>query len=311
MENKDKPFVVSHHDVALDSEYVQWFSELKDRYHRSQIKAAVKVNSEKLLFNWQLGRDLSQRKAVERWGTGIVERVSLDLQKAFPGEGFSVRTVQWMKQWYEFYTCNTENLQKVKQVASQLQNADQQTITKLNQVGSQIQEDSGLGLAFPTAFSFVPWRHHIVIIQRCKSVDEALYYIRKTIDGSWSRSVLEHHIKNDDYHKQASAINNFHEVLPLPQASLAEEMSKENYDFGFISLPEGFSERQLEDALSQRITDLLLEMGTGFAFLGRQKEIVVSGTTRKIDLLFYHIHLRCYIVCELLCCAQHNRSIKT
>lgn len=305
MKTDKDTYAVSSHDVKLDNDYAQWLIDIKKRYRKSQIKAAVKVNSEKLLFNWQLGRDLAMRKAEERWGSGIVEQVALDLQKAFPGDGFSTSNVWYMKRWYIFYT---EKLQqfvgetrnaKLEQVVQEIYKIDNRKLVKLNQLGQEIHESSVQGLAFPPLFSFVPWGHHVEIIKKCKDIDEALYYIRRTVDEGWSRNYLLERIKADDFHNQAKALNNFADQLPLPQAELAEEITKENYDFGFLSLPKGYDEKQLEDALCSQLTDFLLELGTGFAFIGRQKEIVVAGRTRRIDLLFYHIRLRAYVVCEL------------
>ena len=275
----------------------------------SQIKAAVKVNSERLLFNWQLGRDLVMRKAEERWGTGIVEQVSLDLQTEFPqAEGFSTSNLWYMKRWYLFYST------KLQQLVEELHLSEKQGIEKLQQLvgvflpddqllqtGQKVYDDACLanGFPFPECFGFVPWGQHIEIISRCNDIKEAAFYIRQTIFEGLSRSALANSIKADLFHKQGNIASNFPDTLPVPQARMAQEMMKENYDFGFISLPKQYDEQQLEDALSQHLTRFLLELGTGFAFLGRQKEIVVAGKRRRIDMLFYHIKLRAYIVCEL------------
>ncbi len=137
------------------------------------------------------------------------------------------------------------------------------------------------------------------IIKRCESLEEALFYIQKTVEENLSRASLTNCIKADLFHRQGGALTNFSELLPSPQAELAQEMTKENYDFRFIRLPDKYKEQDLEDALCDKMTRFLLEMGKGFAFVGRQKEIVVAGRSRRIDLLFYHIHLRCYVVVEL------------
>jgi len=136
----------------------------------------VKVNSGKVLFNWQLRCDLAVRKAEERWGSGIVEQVALDLQKEFPGDGFSTSNVWYMKKWNLFYT------EKLHQLGGELQAKDNQQLAKLNQVGIEQHEEDVEGLAFPLFFSFVPWRHHVEIITKCKDIDEALFYIRRTVD---------------------------------------------------------------------------------------------------------------------------------
>lgn len=296
----DKPFVVKSHDFHMDSEYREWITELKQRYQASQVKAAVKVNSEVLLFNWQLGRDLVVRRAEEKWGKGVVEQVSLDLQAAFPGaKGFSARNLWWMKQWYSFYASNGENKMLISEASEHI-NLESQ---KLNQLGSEIREQKltqlGSDFSFPPLFAYVPWRHHVMIVQKCKSIEEALFYIQKTIEEGWSRSTLDNCIRADYFHASGGALTNFSERLPAPQGDLAQELLKENYDLGFIALPKKYDETALEDAIEQRMTRFLLELGEGWAFVGRQKEMVIAGKTRKIDLLFYHIYLRCYVVIEL------------
>ncbi len=149
-------------------------------------------------------------------------------------------------------------------------------------------------------FAFVPWGQHIEIVSRCKSIEEALFYIGKVIEQGLSRPALINCIKANLYEHQGKVVNNFTDHLPALQSKLVQEVLKENYDFGFATVEhEVYDEIELEEALTRNVTDLLLEMGNGFAFVGRQKEILVGGRTRKIDLLFYHIRLRCYIVCEL------------
>ena len=297
-----EPFVVKIHDVHIEEEYVEWVNVLKTTYRKSQIRAAVKVNSEKLLWNWQLGRDLVQRKAEERWGTGIVEQLSLDLQAEFPDEkGFSTSNIWYMKRWYLFYAnaLSTSENQKLDQLGKELYLLNNENDAKLDQLGQEIKDNGINGIDFPPLFAFVPWRHHIEIIKNCTTTEEAIFYIQKTINEGLSRSNLTHCIKADLFHKQGGAVSNFPEHLPVVQAELAQEITKENYDFGFITLPSKFNEAQLEDALAHQLSRFLLELGNGFAFVGRQKEIVVAGKSRKIDLLFYHIHLKAYIVCEL------------
>lgn len=292
--------VVKTHDVHIDQEYVQWLGDIKARYRNSQIKAAVRVNAEQLRFNWKLGRDLVMRKAEERWGAGVVAQISLDLQAEFPeSKGFSTTNLWYMKQWYRFYA---DNQQKFQQLVGEIQAADNQMNEKLHQVGGEIQESNLTirdGVPFPAFFSFVPWRHHIEIVTKCRSIEEALFYISKTISGGWSRNTLLNCIKADLYHSSGGAITNFADKLPAPQSELAQAITKDTYDFGFLSLDEGYKEEALETELEKHLTCFLLELGTGFAYLGRQREIIVSGKTRRIDMLFYHIRLRCYIVIEL------------
>lgn len=299
--SQEKARIVKSHDIRIDNDYVDWISEVKHRYRSSQVKAAVKVNAEKLLFNWQLGRDLVQKKAEERWGAGVVEQVSLDLKREFPNaEGFSVRNLWYMKQWYSFYTQG--DTQILQRLGAELQNLKNQHETKLHQLGAEITDEKlyHVGKEFPLPFALIPWRHHVEIITKCKSIDEALFYVGKTIEQGLSRDALINCIKANLYKHQGKIVNNFTEHLPDLQSKLVQEVLKENYDFGFATVNhEIYDEAELEESLTKNVTDLLLEMGTGFAFLGRQKEILVGGRTRKIDLLFYHIRLRCYVVCEL------------
>ena len=302
MENKEseRPRIVKSSDLVFDKEYIHWIREIKQRYRSAQIKAAVKINSEQLLFNWQLGGDLAKRSSEEKWGKKVIEQASLDLQAEFPGvDGFSVRNLQFMRQWYLFYASSNETAgliaslesslnvgsEKLKQVALEIRES------KANQVGSQMQ--------FPPVFAYVPWRHHVLIARKCKTVPEALFYIKRTIEEGLSRNALDNSIRGDVYHSLGGAITNFKELLPLPQGLLAQELLKDNYDLGFITLPEEYDEATLEDAIEDRMTRFLLELGVGWAFVGRQKEIIIAGKTRKIDLLFYHINLRCYVVLEL------------
>ena len=334
MENKDieQPRVVTSHDIHIDTEYANWIAEVKHRYRSAQVKAAVRVNAEKLLFNWQLGRDLVQKKAEERWGAGVVEQVSLDLQNEFPDvDGFSTSNLWFMKRWYLFYTneMDADILQraigelqhtinhlpkklyqvgkeiedkKLYQVGKETESTDNQSTIILHQTGAEIDDEKlhQVGGEFPLPFALVPWRHHVEIITKCKSIEEAIFYVGQTIEKGLSRSALINCIKANLFEHQGKIINNFSEHLPALQSKLVQEVLKENYDFGFATVShEIYDEAELEEALSKNITAMLLEMGTGFAFIGKQKEIIVGGRTRKIDLLFYHIRLRCYIACEL------------
>ena len=300
----EKPRMVKSHDVHLDADYADWIAELKHRYRSAQVKASVRVNSEKLLFNWELGRDLVQKKAEEKWGAGVVEQVSLDLQREFPGnEGFSAQNLWFMKQWYLFYS-SPEACEKLYQLGRELayrkllqpvREILQQPVAEMeNEKLQQVVRE------FPSPFGLVPWGHHIAIISKCKSIEEALFYIGKTIERGLSRAALVNCIKANLYEHQGKILNNFAEHMPELQSKLVQEVFKENYDFGFATVDhEIYNEDDLEEALTKSITGLLLELGTGFALIGRQKQLWAGDTTRKIDLLFYHIRLRCYVVCEL------------
>jgi predicted nuclease of restriction endonuclease-like (RecB) superfamily len=178
---------IESHNIHIDSDYIEWITELKQRYRSAQVKAVIKVNAEKLQFNWLLGRDLVRKKAEERWGSGVVEQLSLDMQRDFPdADGFSVSNLWFMKKWYCFYT-QKEAVQKLQRPVAELESEKlQQPVrefekTKLHQVGAEM----------PAFFAGVPWGHHIAIITKCKSVDEALFYIKKTVEQGMSRAACE------------------------------------------------------------------------------------------------------------------------
>lgn len=267
-----QPTFVHSNSVVKDHAYQQWFGELKIRLHRHQVKAAVHVNTEMLEFYWSLGRDLVQMKAETQWGTGVVEQLSLDLKDAFPGmKGFSTTNIWYSKKWYLFYN---EELIKLQQVVGEI--------------------------PMPKEFGAVPWGQHILIITKCQSVDEAMFYVNKVVEEGWSRRRLEDELANNLYARRGKAITNFSNVLTLPQSMLATEVLKDPYTFDFLTLTQGYNEKQLEDALAHNITRFLLELGSGFAYVGRQMELrMPNGQSYFPDMVFYHIKMRCYVVVEL------------
>lgn len=277
MEEKEPDFVKKSKVIA-DDNYKKWLGELKQRLQRSQIKAAVKVNTVMLEFYWGLGRDIVALKAEQTWGSGLVEQLSLDLKEAYPNQkGFSARNIWNAKRWYLFYN---------------------QDITILHQVGAEFLHQ--VGGEMPENFGYVPWRHHVEIITKCETVKEALFYIQKTIEGNWSRSYLMDMLRQQLYRKTGTALTNFDDCLPVPQSQLAKEILKDPYNFDFLTLTENYQERELEDALAHNISRFLLELGTGFAYVGRQMELRMPGGQSFFpDMVFYHTKLKCYVVVEL------------
>ena len=227
----EKPRIVKSSDLAVDKEYILWICDIKRRYRNAQVKAAVKINSEQLLFNWQLGRDLVIRRVEEKWGKGVVEQVSLDLQAEFPeAKGFGTTNLWYMKKWYQFYSGSINELELQRLVGKAAENDS----SKLQQVGRAMQEEKVqqvVGeMAFPLAFSYVPWGHHILIITKCQTINEAAFYIKRTIEEALSRSALDDYIRSDLYHKSGAAITNFPEKLPAAQGKLAQEILKGKLD---------------------------------------------------------------------------------
>jgi len=263
-------------------EYKIWLESLKNKFKSSQIKASIKVNTTLLEFYWDLGEQIVAMQKEHKWGSGFLKKLSRDLSSEFPDvKGFSYSNIKNVRQWFVFWQQLVGELKTIK---------SQQLVGEMNtkntkQVVSQI--------------FMIPWGHNIIIIQKCKTIDEAMYYIQNTLKNGISRNVLIHHIKSNLYERNGKAITNFENTLPPLQSDLAKEITKDPYNFDFLTLTEDYQEKELEDALTQNITNFLLELGSGFAFVGRQYKINVGGDEFKIDLLFYHIKLKCYVVVEL------------
>jgi predicted nuclease of restriction endonuclease-like (RecB) superfamily len=278
----DKPTFIHNGKHITDSDYLEWIDSIKRRLQQSQIKAAVQVNRALMEFNWSLGRDIVQMKAEQKWGSGVIKQLSLDLRAVFPNQtGFSLSNIKYIVRWYSFYD---EGIAIGQQVVDQLEK-QQQDVTER---------------PMPDKFGFVPWGHHIEIISKCKTTEEALFYIDKTIEGNWSRRYLVDSIKSGLYRHQGSALTNFADKLPLPQSKLATEILKDPYNFDFLTMQKDYDEKQLEMALAKNVTHFLLELGKGFAYVGRQMELrMPNGKSFFPDMIFYHIRLRCYVVIEL------------
>ena len=265
------PEFVKRDPSVAGKEYMTLLASLKERFRKSQIKAAVKVNTSMLEYYWSMGRDVSRLYETAKYGSAFFDCLSLDLKAEFPGQsGFSAANIRYAKRWYEFYNQEVENLQRVV-------------------------ED----LEMPTDFGLIPWGQHIDIFTKSKNVSEALFYMEETIKNSWSRPELNAEIERGLYAAQGKAITNFDDKLPAPYSNLAKEILKSPYDFGFID-KRIIEERDLEDALASDITRFLLELGQGFAYVGRQMELrMPGGQTFVPDMIFYHTRLKCYVVCEL------------
>ena len=315
----DKPTFVSRDMMTADEGYVQWMADIKQRFRQSQVKAAVRVNTAMLEFYWSVGRDLVALRAEERWGAGVVKQFALDMRQAFPDEtGFSDTNVKYMKRWYLFYY---ERVIKGQQPVDQIghQAGDQfEGIEKSHQLGGQIENpiisqqladqldenekghQAGDQLEMPEIFGLVPWKHHVLIISKCQTLDEAIFYINKVTEEGWSRSRLESQMAANLFGTQGAAVTNFEHTLPAPQSQLAKEILKDPYHFGFLSMSEEYEEKDLEDALVSNVTRFLMELGKGFSYVGRQMELQMpGGQTFFPDLLFYHIPQHRYVVIEL------------
>ncbi len=246
--------------LANDS-YSQFLADLKSRIHAAQLRAALAVNRELVLLYWQIGRDILDRQTRESWGAKVIDRLAADLKSAFPDmKGFSPRNLKYMRRFADVWP----DAEFVQQVAAQL-----------------------------------PWFHNCVLLDKVADSDERVWYARAAIQHGWSRSVLVHHIESALYRRQGKAITNFDRALPPPQSDLAQEVTKDPYNFDFLMLGKEAHERDLERALLEHLRKFLLELGVGFAFVGSQYPLTVGGEEFRIDLLFYHLKLRCYVVIDL------------
>ena len=243
------------------SSYTHFLHDLKSRIRTARTRAALAVNSELILLYWQIGRDILERQEREGWGAKVIERLATDLRAEFQDmKGLSPRNLLFMRAFAEAYA----DEEKVKQLVSQL-----------------------------------PWGHVVRLIQKVKSPEEREWYIHKTFEHGWSRDILVMQIESRLFSRQGKTVNNFAATLPPPQSDLAHQTLKDPYIFDFLGLGDEAQEREIERELVKHITSFLLELGTGFSFVGKQVPLEVEGDDFFIDLLFYHLKLRCYVVIEL------------
>ncbi|MBQ6749729.1 MAG: DUF1016 family protein [Bacteroidaceae bacterium] len=296
-------FITGKAAVSGNPKYLQWIDGVKNRYRQSQIKAHLQVNVAVLEFNWQLGHDISEILRTKVWGSGVLNQVSLDLKASFPqAQGFSKDNLYRMSRFYRLYA---EHKEIVAQVVQQLQPAENMWNIKLAQVVPQIHDasilaiDGSPALPFPYFLGMVPWGHHIEILQSCKDVKEAVFYVERTIQNNWSRAMLSHAIASGFYKDAVKPLHNFALTLPKLQGDLAAEMMKSELNLGFLHLKEGYNETDLENALVNNLRRFLLEMGSDFLLKGEQIEFSVGGESGKIDLLLYNLELMCYYAIEL------------
>lgn len=298
-----RPFFVSRGNTSPTKDYVEWLADLKKRYRKAQVRAAVKVNEEMLRFYWSLGRDIINKNAEVQWGTGFLKQLSLDLQKEFSNNiGLSYRNLRYARQWFSFYYKGFSNWQQG--VANLDGHASksiwQQSVARAEDADASKGTKPAAQIEMPGIFAEIGWSHHIIIISKTKDLNAALFYIHKDIEEGLSRDELIRFIENDGYGKSGQALTNFSKTLPAVQGNLAKDILKSPYNFDFLQMSEKYNERDFEDKLLQHITDFLLELGNGFAFVGRQKELVMpSGKSYRPDMIFYHTKLHCYVVCEL------------
>ena len=241
--------------------YDAFLSELKTRIRSAQVRAALAVNHELVMLYWHIGKDILYRQHKQGWGSKVITRIAKDLKREFPEvTGLSVRNLKYMRAFAEAY----QDKEFVQQLVAQ-----------------------------------IPWGHNVRLLDKVKTLEERHWYIQQTIINGWSRNVLEMQVESGLYKRQGEAVTNFERTLPQPQSDLAQQLIKDPYNFDFLTLRRGALEKELETGLVGHIRDFLLELGVGFAFLGSQYPITVDEREYRIDLLFYHTQLRCYVVIEL------------
>lgn len=271
---------MNEHDLSPQQDYQNWLSLVKGKYQRQQIRAATNVNRAMLEFYWGLGRDIVERNWENVYGSGFFKKLSNDLKDRLDNpKGFSENNLRYMRAFYRLYSPLDQKLQQL--------------------VGDFPLSEKQTDFSVSALFS-IPWGHHVQIINKCNgNLDKALFYIRKCLEYNWSRAVLMNFLDTDLYEREGKAITNFQASLPMPQGDLAQEITRDPYNFNFLKLENDYHEKELKDALIANITKFLLELGNGFAYLGKEYRLNVGETEQFLDLLFYNINLRCYVVVEV------------
>lgn len=272
--------------ARLPTDYPAFLEEIKARIRAAQIKASLSVNKELIALYWDIGQGIVERQRAEGWGASVIDRLAHDLQTAFPGiEGFSPTNISRMRAFYLAYTPKAQ--------------ISARAVPKLKGATSAQAVPESDRPNLPQPVRDIPWGHNIVLLFKLKDPAARLWYAQQTIANGWSRSMLLHWIESDLYARQGKAITNFNTALPAPQSDLARELVKDPYNFDFLTLRADAAERELEKGLLDHIRKFLLELGAGFAFVGQQVHLDVEGEDFYLDLLFYHLRLRCFIVIDL------------
>ncbi|MCI8631921.1 MAG: DUF1016 domain-containing protein [Lachnospiraceae bacterium] len=258
--------------MRIDEEYRSWIQELGDRYRTSQIKASIRVNNEMLMYYWSVGKDITERHANSKWGNKFFQNMSMDISEMIPNtKGFSPTNLRYMMRFYECF----KDLEFVPQVEEHFEMASNKVF-------------------------MIPWGHIKLLIDKCHdNLRKFNFYIDKIIENNWSRAVLLNFLGTDLYERQGHAITNFQYTLPKETGDLAQEITKDPYNFDFIAIRQGYNEKELKDALMDNVQNFLMELGSGFAFVGREYRLQVGNTEQYIDMLFYNVKRHCYVVVEV------------
>ena len=269
-------------DLSKNNDYRSWVKELKQRYLSARLKASVEANRTLLEYYWSLGRDIANKQYTNTYGSGFYKTLSHDLRSEMPEEiGFSESNIRYMYRFYQLYSQLFENLPP---------GVDDFKMANHPQLADDLLKE----------ICSIPWFHQKTIIDKCKGdAKKALFFVRKVIENSWGRDMLLNFLSTDLYERQAKAITNFSKTLPALQSDLAQQVTKDPYVFNFLTMTEDYNERELEDALVANVTKFLVELGTGFAYMGRQYRMQVGEKEIFIDLLFYNTRIHAYCCIEL------------
>ena len=267
--------------------YADFLAEVKTQIKSSQAKAALSVNASLIAMNWNIGAMIAENQAENSWGNNVIEQLAIDLKSEFPGvAGFSRANLFFIRRFYLFYA--DEKVQQADRLLSDEENSVQQAVAS----GEKVPDILELLVQ-------IPWGHHILILTKVKEAEAACFYLQQTIEHNWSRAVLTLHIEQKLFSRQGKAISNFKQTLPDGQAQIARQILKDPYNFDFLTLEPKVQELEIEKRLTEQITKFLLELVRGFAFIGRQYKLNIGKKEYFLDLLFYHIRLRCFVVIEL------------
>ncbi|OGP58213.1 MAG: hypothetical protein A2V67_05320 [Deltaproteobacteria bacterium RBG_13_61_14] len=263
--------------IKLPPGYTKLLEDLKDRIRQAQVRAAWAVNQELLLLYYGIGLELHRRFEEEAWGTGIINRLSRDLLQAFPDlEGFSPRNLRRMRAFYRAYPLDAKALKIWPRAVAKMEL-----------------------IKWPPAVAKLPWAHNVILLEKCKDPKERQWYAQAALEYGWSRDILALQIESGLFRRKGKAITNFRQTLPATQSDLAQQITKDPYHFDFLTLSSRVKERDLQTALIHHLKEFLVELGVGFAYLGSQVRLPVEDEDYYLDLLFYHVRLRCYVVIEL------------
>lgn len=284
-----------NNEISIKTQYNELLVQLKQHIRSVQAKAALAVNTSLIQLYWNTGKMIAENQALFEGRNNYVAQLEKDLKEEFSDiKGFSRANLFFIRKFFQFYSGES--------LVEQLVRLEENTTTKImvQQLVALNQENPvQQAVRLPMALFLVPWGHHVVIINKIKQVDEAIFYIQQTIGHNWSRAILTLQIEQNLFDRQGKAITNFKNTLPEQQALMAAQILKDPYNFGFLTLEPKVQELDIEKQLTKHITKFLLELGKGFAFIGRQYPLIIGDKDYRLDLLFYHIRLRCFVVIDL------------